>query len=96
MPPEFKIASLKIIMLNHAERFDAISKAVMAMGATGDARVKEIIDQIRDFAAELRMRNVKPNASPFVDGVNAHESHECHEEDADQEAWTFTDSNDWY
>ena len=105
LPSEFKMTSLKIIMLSHADRFDSILKTVSRPGLPGDERVKEMIDLIRDFAAELRMRNLKPSASPFVDEIGNHEGtmpHECEYYDAwdgadewhsNQESWHWDDEH---
>ena len=56
LPTEFQITALKIIMTNHLERFDAIERASRA---SVDA-VQNIIDNIKDYATELRLRKMRP------------------------------------
>ena len=56
LPDEFQITALKIIMTNHPERFDTIERASRA---SVDA-VQNIIDNIKDYATELRLRKINP------------------------------------
>ena len=81
LPIEFKITALKIIMSNHLERFDAIDREVRSIQGD-DEKLLKMIDSIRDYATELRLRKIKPFANPFVDEVMAEPQaqEECEED----------------
>ena len=84
LPTEFQITALKIIMTNHHERFGTIERASRA---SVDA-AQNIIDNIKDYATELRLRKMRPmNSGGFVDQVASQERTEGEQEDWIEETW---------
>ena len=84
LPTEFQITALKIIMTTHLERFDTIERASRA---SVDA-VQNIIDNIKDYATELRLRKIKPMSSGgFVDQVGYQERIEGEQEEWLEGTW---------